>query len=165
MKNPELYKRTVDILYQAYFNDTLVHGNCHACAVGNIVAANMGWGYTQPKSFCTGNIVWDTPEAQRTYWVEERNNGFVTWFAAVRELSKADGNQKKQIKATGYSIRELSAIEIAFERANCGESREDRMFNGLVAVLDCLKEIHEVEDEVATESVKPFKSHYEKLTA
>ncbi len=40
MKNKSLYDKTVSILVDAYMNDTLQHGNCFACAVGNIVAAN-----------------------------------------------------------------------------------------------------------------------------
>lgn len=42
MKRPELYQKTVDILVKAYFDDTLQHGNCYACAVGNIIAGNCG---------------------------------------------------------------------------------------------------------------------------
>jgi len=36
------FENTVDILVKAYINDTLEHNNCYACAVGNIVAHNMG---------------------------------------------------------------------------------------------------------------------------
>src|SRR5688572_25079170 len=42
MKNKPLYHKTVDILVQAYFDDTLVSGHQCGCAVGNLVAANMG---------------------------------------------------------------------------------------------------------------------------
>jgi hypothetical protein len=41
IKEP-LYHKTIGILVDAYFDDTLQHGNCSACAVGNLVAAAKG---------------------------------------------------------------------------------------------------------------------------
>jgi hypothetical protein len=43
MNRPEVYHKSVQILYDAYFNDTLdVMVNCYACAVGNLIAGNLG---------------------------------------------------------------------------------------------------------------------------
>ena len=38
----ERFHETVGILVKAYLNDTLEHTNCHACAVGNMIASKMG---------------------------------------------------------------------------------------------------------------------------
>jgi hypothetical protein len=159
MKNPELYKKTVDILYDAYFNDTLEHWNCTACAVGNIVAANMGIKIIPVRR---GFVKFGNPPGSDAFSPYE-NSG--CWFpsisyGSVNTLTKA---AKKQVAATGYSARELAKIEKAFENCGYSVSSEDYMFNGLVAVLEVLKEIHEVTDEPHTENVTRFKNHYQTL--
>ena len=47
------FSNSVDILVKAYFNDTLRHGNCLACAVGNLMQASgvkFGSTYTGPHT-------------------------------------------------------------------------------------------------------------------
>lgn len=148
MVNPALYKKTVDILFQAYFNDTLQLGNCYACAVGNIIAANKGWKY----------LVDNTTDL-KYYWESEPVNVYAVfgrpvdhlWLKAIRGGSVCGVAINPaiidQVTATGYSFRELSVIEHAFENAtDWGLSEDENMFNGLVAVLEVLKDIHQVED-------------------
>lgn len=144
MNRPERYKKTVDVLFAAYFNDTLEHGTPCGCAVGNMILANMP---KLKRTHCWGNhwFFYMRPENRIG------NDPFVN-------ISEA----KMQIKVTGYSIEELSMIEHAFERADFGNSNEDWMFNGLVAVLDALKKIHEVEDNET--DVQRFRNHYQTLT-
>lgn len=153
MIKPELYHKTVGILYDAYFADTLEKGNCFACAVGNIVAANMG------KKFCVdpeaGNVF------QKYYWKgyapysDIFNGANVEWFPLT-------GVPNKETLSTGYSIDELMRIENAFEKSP-GVGVQDRMFNGLVAVLEVLAQIHQVTDEdLLTANNKRFKDHYNK---
>jgi hypothetical protein len=36
------FENSVDVLVKAYLNDTLEHGQCHACAVGNLICAETG---------------------------------------------------------------------------------------------------------------------------
>jgi hypothetical protein len=139
MINEQLYRKTVDILFQAYFNDTLKHDDCSACAVGNMVAANMG--------ITTQQL---TPRIHlRQGW-----NRVFTTFTSTRQFINPKGyvpgsEAKTQIDSTGYCWQDLAKIEFAFETAPKGESDEDWMFNGLVAVLDVLKDIHQVEDNTA----------------
>lgn len=154
MNNPELYKRTVDILVNAYFNDTLKHGHCHACAVGNIVAANCG----------IVNI------ASNSEWIEKAiapaSLGWAEVFLTERLLSKQLRMPKMyrrikaakyQIDSTGYTWQELAKIEYAFETAPNGGSNDEWMFNGLMAVIDVLDEIHDNKDsEVTTQTKKRF---------
>lgn len=146
MKNESLYRKTVDILYDAYFNDTLQHRNCYACAIGNLIAANNGYCFTESSDF-NNRIVWDVCNGNYA------QSNFPVWF------SRNSIECVKQLESTGYSINEGWLIEGAFERASIGLSEEDYMFNGLVAVLEVLKQIHEVEDD-GIEVVR-FKNHYE----
>lgn len=153
---PALYKRTVDILFDAYFNDTLEHGNCFACAVGNMVAANM-------------NIeLVIQPDSRRLRWKNfSHNDGYKTWYRAIGVGMFTENlvteNIQSQIFSTGYSGYELAKIELSFEASEVGFSIDDYIFNGLVAVLEVLKEIHAVtEDE---ESAQRFKAHYESVLA
>lgn len=149
---PALYRRTVDILFDAYFNDTLRHTDCWACAVGNLVFANMGYTLASCGSWRDKQGEICSPE----------------WYDAVTCDGKPivrnlNGLTKIQIASTGYTLRETCRIERSFERCDNGKSPEDWMFNGLVAVLEVLKEIHEVtEDE---ESPQRFKAHYESVLA
>lgn len=146
MNRPELYNKTVDILVQAYMNDTLQHANCHACAVGNLIAANMGIGYSKSKY-------------ETTMW----NREFPVWIDV--HCMKADGQHlnfcnytgeaKEQIDATGYSPYETAGIELAFEsNRDNGSTADERMFNSLLAVIEYLDKIHENKDATITEQSK-----------
>lgn len=147
MKNKELYQRTVDILVAAYFNDTLAHNDCAACAVGNIVAANLGVCVVEGRD---GYWKWKGKKIYR--------NGYSTnWFPAVVNNQTPSNRQKKEIAVTGYSIHDLTKIESAFEGARTGKSDDEYMFNGLMAVIEVLDQIHENTDtEVTTNSKKRF---------
>jgi len=168
----ELYNKTVDILYQAYFNDTLEHGNCCACAVGNIIAANMG--KTFERVFDT---VASTRPRERWAWVGEKYPGEISrdfpdlrvergWGSVFYTndegrqrfyIGKYFGKAAEQIDSTGYQVKELARIEKAFETVGGSQSPEDRMFDGLVAVLETLKKIHEIDDN--EDIIQKFSQH------
>lgn len=116
------FKHTMDVLIKAYLNNTLQHVSCHACAVGNIVGGSAwsSWFCTsaQGKQYTGGIIVTDQ---------SRRIKGFY------------------QIQESGYTKAELMKIEYAFETADKGKNGDDYMFNGLVAVLQVLAEIHSVD--------------------
>ena len=69
---------------------------------------------------------------------------------------------KRHIDASGYSWRELAKIEAAFESmAEYDDGDNDinidqSMFNGLMAVVDVLAEIHEISLETTNETKKLF---------
>lgn len=151
MNNEELYHKTVNILVQAYFNDTLEHTQCRACAVGNIVAANMGmklqfneeYRYIAPTDF-----VPDDPKKDSGLWFDAIGSGDVKKSFITEDILR-------QVKATGYSPYELMLIEFAFEHPeNKGSSPDEYMFNGLMSVIDVLDEIHENKDSVVTQVSK-----------
>lgn len=165
MKRESLYRKTVDILYQAYFNDTLRHGNCYACACGNLVAANMGFEFERSEEpfFEQHKIHWKG--TKNIYSPFNDKTVMDSWFNATHKHSNHPPTKKsfEQVKSTGYSVSELTKIEREFERASYGNNDEDHMFNGLVAVLKVLDKIHEVNVEESTTSKNKFEKHYQTL--
>jgi hypothetical protein len=135
MKKKTLYNKTVGILVDAYFNDTLQHQICQACAVGNLVAY-----YTNQKQ-------------EGKFYCKDWS-----WSGVVRNYFPAGSNEKtieianKQVAATGYTAIELLAIEKAFESSRL--TYPDPMFNGLMAVIDVLDKIHENTDTILTANTK-----------
>ena len=118
------FEKTVDILVKAYLNDTLEHDNCHACAVGNLVAAAKNWTYEKDEN---GSYGW-------------RECYTANWFNFGHQIRVKNSTQAE---ATGYTIYQLNAIERAFEGVD--ELATDRMFLGLMAVVDVLAEIHGID--------------------
>jgi hypothetical protein len=58
---------------------------------------------------------------------------------------------------TGYSVHEIHQIEYAFENAPYqGDDTEEWMFNGLMAVVDVLAEIHGIDLTAKEEAKKLF---------
>lgn len=151
MINPELYQRTVDILVKAYFEDTLEHTNCRACAVGNIVAANMGIVLCR-----TGNFLSDIMPKNFIPHNPESDSG--VWYGAIHDRRIHEHNMTfaviKQVESTGYKAEELAEIEYAFENVPHIDSEDEWMFNGLMAVIDVLDEIHQNTDKGVTEVSK-----------
>lgn len=131
MKNKELFERTINILVDAYQKDTLIHGNCYACAVGNIVAANNNIKFISAR--------WKN---KLPSW----DNLFTTCDGVqnVFENMLNDLDTMSEIKSTGYDWKDLAKIEFAFETAKNGDNEEDNIINGLLAVYDVLCDIHEV---------------------
>ena len=137
MKHKELFDKTIKILVNAYLNNTLVHNNCCACAVGNIIAASLEIKYDQDLKWIGQQLAWST------VFVTKRSKPEQTQCPWAY-----NGKAKEQIDATGYSWQELALLEAAFERAPLGKNSEERMFNGLMAVVDALCQIHEMAEDV-----------------
>ncbi len=146
MNRPELFHRTVEILTNSLQNGTLEHNDCSACAIGNLVAANMYNGDAEKIVSISENA-----------WSSVFYTNYETGMQAIR-FDNYKGRAKEQIDSTGYSLEECCAIEIAFELApakciteyklnpKCEPSDKDPewMVNGLRAVYDVLCDIHEV---------------------
>lgn len=136
MKNKELFDRTVKILVNAYLNNSLVHNNCCACAVGNIIAANMEIKYDPYLKWVGRQLAWSKVFVTMPFKTDQIQR---PWAYA--------GSAKEQIDATGYTWQELSIIESAFESAPRGIDSEERMYYGLMAVVDALCQIHQLNEE------------------
>lgn len=154
------FHHTVNVLVQAYLNGTLEHGICTACAVGNIIA----------------DSILAKPVRGRMNWKRNGNEIIPVWGEVFQ--SSAPGCQrvsadaykgwaKKQIDTTGYTWQELARIEYAFELYNCGidldydpeyydeeelELIDKAMFNGLMAVVDVLADIHNIDLSIREEA-------------
>jgi len=155
MQREQLYHKTVDILVQAYFNDTLIVQDCTACACGNLIAANNGYksvgvaedrywldkdgDYRQPiwtdaiSTSRSSNLFGQTTHKQKLSW-----EGYTS---EVRE----------EIESSGYQLHDFAAIEYAFES---GYKGNDKMFNALMKVIEVLDAIHENKDEATTQVSK-----------
>jgi hypothetical protein len=163
------FDNTVSILVQAYLNDTLKHGSCCACAVGNIVADALGiqmtkdnlrWpGYLYPGYDYIDGLI------QPTGW-----GAAISTCLGVQEINKEALTLpvvSNQIKATGYCYKELARIELAFENEKYEYEDDDTsekielgiqkaMFSGLMAVVDVLAEIHGIDLTAKEEAKKLF---------
>lgn len=144
MLREELYHKTVDILVQAYFNDTLKHGTGCGCAVGNMICANL---YDSDYESWNEDFNW------RESW-----NSVIDYSFSKPKITSYHGTAKAQIDSTGYLVIELAKIEKSFESTNHDKTySEENIFNGLMAVIEVLDEIHENKDpEVSTKSKNRF---------
>lgn len=146
------FNHTVGQLVTAYFNGTLLHGDCAHCAVGTIVGGNK-WG----RFFMTvagrqlvageGEIVCARFLSIGVHKLEEILN-HETHRQALKQIELG----QKMIDDSGYSKEELMRIEYAFEIADKGNSKDEWMFNGLMAVVSVLADIHGVSLEQAQEA-------------
>jgi len=158
MLKQDLYEKTVSILVDAYFNDTLEHGNCYACAVGNIIAANCGYSYESDPlpsemriNTGMGILYWDALIPITENLTRPITAKRVTEIIKKPQLSI---RQEYQLLKTGYSFNELCSIEKAFEDVVDIGSTDEYMFNGLMAVIEALDIIHENTDETVTYTAK-----------
>lgn len=136
MTHTEKFQDTISILVKAYMNDTLKHMDCSACAVGNI-CGSLKWRYI----FCTNTdstfgIVLDQSFAQKDEPLGclSQQNKLLYYREGLEAIEK-----------TGYTVNELARVENAFESAEWKEMTEDDevwMFNGLMAVVEVLADIH-----------------------
>lgn len=137
------FENTVNILVKAYFAGTLERLNCHACAVGNILASIKGFNYKRGLY----GLVWDTEEVRPD------------WFNGVSCGSPSPDSfgfekAKEQCEETGYSIEQVALIETVFE--NPEYRTGDEMFDRLMAVVDVLAEIHGINLEEKESAKKLF---------
>lgn len=160
------FDHSVNVLVKAYLDGTLLHGNCYTCAVGNLVADGLKCGFVQGGA--KGNLRWDN---NMPYPGDDSRINLVGWGAVFstdrygsswdnrggRKVQRINTNNleaplaKQQIESTGYHWTDLARIEKAFESVD--KRKKDRMFNGLMAVVDVLAEIHNI-DLTAKESAK-----------
>lgn len=137
------FENTVDILVKAYFNDTLEHSNCFACAVGNIVAHNNGYEYIDcNRVFSQGKM--------------KRFKAIPSWYNSINRTSMNETDT--QIGSTGYSLDQIISIERAFEQGwktrydHSNEEHDKDGYHGLMAVVDVLAEIHNIDLTVREEA-------------
>lgn len=149
MKREELFTRTVEVLVNAYNNNMLIHGDCRACAVGNMV-----YGATGERTGGWYNILMPAKNSFLPITKEKCEDIYnnVVQHSTMYENWK---DYLSEINSTGYTLYELLAIEAAFESQTLLDERrlkddptvKNGMY-GLRAVYDTLLKIHEVEVDV-----------------
>jgi hypothetical protein len=162
----KLYQKTVDVLLDAYNNNTLEHGNCSACAVGNICkeAADE----TRIK-----NSAWKC--LFRTV-IDEAGNSLSQ--PAIQLTTNDVIHASILIDATGYTVAELAQIEKAFETSlieagldyftyTTGTPAQLKygQYIGLVAVLKVLEKIHATEEIVHEKAMTDLTAMKDKALA
>jgi hypothetical protein len=144
MYTKEQFHETVGILVRAYMNDTLEHGNYCACAVGNLIAEKVGATLIYEPMKSGSKFSWSHPEF----------NGY-EWYCV--------NPTRKMITESGYKHSDLMRIEKAFEHAEKPDDvspndfmNDKWMFNGLMAVVDILCEIHDMNETEKQEAKEMF---------
>lgn len=151
MKKPELYNKSANLLIDAWMSGKLEHGDCTACAVGNICGGNGAWAV---KFSTNASMRSQTPglfvpsEIDRVI-----GHGLPLYVSDLHEEEKmtAFAYADKVISDTSYTEKELAKIEWAFEMSIASDYEKlyktpEGQYIGLCAVLDVLHEIHEVEE-------------------
>jgi hypothetical protein len=161
------FDHSVWVLTKAYLNGNLQNGNCAACAVGNLIADALGIRVTRLIT-AKDHEHYGHP-GNRLIWVGAEPN----WLGALfgkRDDDFADEHgysRDEQLAATGYSLDELSSIEVAFESARrmnyfiCLPA--EATYQGLLAVVDVLAEIHGVDVATGKQAAAPFTREYNRL--
>lgn len=131
------FENSVNVLIKAYFQGHLNAMECSCCAVGNLIANANGYEFDQYGGWVGRYPVWQKAIRFRRVITE--------YFA---------GDVKKEIESTGYTAHDINKIEAAFmDNAStyCHPERDN--FNGLMAVVDVLADIHGISLE-AKETAK-----------
>lgn len=154
------FDHSVSVLVKAFFEGTLAKGSCAACAVGNLVADVCGYKITE-------NLLDYDQTSPMWHFV------FVTdMITGIQELSPEcySGEIARQIDSTGYTWQELAKVEKMFElntlinfqyynKYTKQEIMQDQ-YNGLMAVVDVLAEINEIDLTTTNQAKELF--DYEK---
>lgn len=155
MINESLYNKTVDILVQAYFDNTLEHQNCFACAIGNLICSANGFSFQKKGEYICMNHCVTLGWKEIDEWYNNSSTGFQKiWAKFYRNPKEIHGEIKESVEKTGYCFDELLEIEKAFESVQNVNSDDEYMFNGLMAVIEVLDEIHQNKDEKITKETK-----------
>lgn len=163
MIREQTFNKSVDILVTAFFDGELLKGSCTKCAVGNLLGGAIEWishFYTQhsTKKQVFNRIPVITNGESHTVHARELVIARPDLACQVRDMfEKAD----RLIEASDYSKEELMAIEHAFETAEevDGVNSIDSQFNGLMAVMDVLFDIHQVDEGRQRQCRARFKAH------
>ena len=151
MERKDLFNKTINVLVNAYRNDTLEHENCAACAVGNLIA------YAKGYKVDTENINWHDSGVKEISpsWTAGFCTNSIGFQSTSKRVYNSNSTVKDEIDSTGYSFEELAAIELAFESSDWHKA-DDSQFVGLMAVVDCLQKIHMFDEETVKETKELF---------
>ena len=147
----------INVLLDSLSNNTLIAGNCGACAVGNLLMALPNATYNEAGSITNDIIL--AREAQialdRFKKLEDARNGYL--LRHYEERSPTAIKLRLTTIESPFTYEELDRIEMLFERyttikensysSNLEEIRADQLI-GLNAVVEYLLELDEIEESV-----------------
>lgn len=135
----QMFDESISILITAFLKDELEHASCEACAVANLM---LGRGCNFKSSVSATNWL---------VYIEEEVRNIKRWHdSEIYDPAEAIA----QIQFSGYSPFEVHLIEQAFERVpydydlsaeNPTAAQDKWMFDGLMAVVEVLSDIHKVD--------------------
>jgi len=154
MNRNELYHKTLDILFDAYYQNKIRYRCCGRCPVAQLIAGNMGY-----KVYTFGNWENGDVEISHSYWLHlmQCGNNLDRKITLLRKIGLSRYElEEKHLAATGYTVAELIMIERAFE-CSFDVDKDDRkdILKGLTAVFAVLRHIHQI-------SVEDFETDKEK---
>lgn len=148
----ERFERNTGILARAWLDNTLRAGSCSKCAVGNMIAGNMGYEVKGIISWThCGHPVWPR-------WLHLIKGGRLQYAEKAQVLA--------HIASTGYGLKEIALIEETFE-GSVREHRdrfpyspgEEATFKGLMDVVDLMAGF----DNIDLKTVENAKKQFEKV--
>lgn len=153
MYTKEQFIKTISVLVRAFMDETLVHGHPCGCAVGNLLADKLGIKVVRVNNECA-------------FWDSDDHNGH-DWFSAVYPERHTNGKRELgllQISVLGYTMQDIISIERAFESpqamtklsVNPNIDYDYDGYNGLMAVVDVLCDIHGMNEEEKKEAKELF---------
>lgn len=136
------FENSVSVLVRAYMNGTLYACDCTKCAIGNLVA----W---------ANNLKSKKDFYRHPSWIGRVL--MLGWepYYTVLHFHRPESNNHPHIKATGYTSAQLLRIEDAF--MDHADLYDGDNFNGLMAVVDVLADIHGVDLSVKETAIGQFK--------
>lgn len=148
----ERFERNTGILARAWLDGTLREGSCTKCAVGNMIAGNMGYKVTDAL-----------------FWKESGHTVWPRWLPLIMGYTMQHSEKVRalaQIASTGYGLKEVALIEETFEgsvrehRDRFPDSpREEATFKGLMDVVDLMAGF----DNIDLKTVEDAKKQFEKV--
>jgi hypothetical protein len=153
------FEKSIDILVKAYLNNTLKHGDCSACAVGNLLGCS-DWKHLF-LTVDSGEDFRQLIAGDGQFIASSIIHGFrvlpldMTVIEVIEVIQHRLDKASKAIEASGYTVEQLARIENTFELAK-GNDEEERMLNGLMAVVDVLAEIHGMDFQKKQEAKEMF---------
>jgi hypothetical protein len=168
MNRPDRFWRSIDVLATAYLEGSFRPYECNACGVGNLIAADLDGASTDTSVKLwpshSGSEFGNWPEAKCAMF--DRAWDFTSAISLIDSepagLIETNPLHSKLLPVSQYSVTEvrpelatnllytnaeLLRIETALLEKTEVVPTDDELFEGLMAVVDVLFEIHDVEDE------------------
>ena len=183
MNRPDQFWRSINVLATAYLQGELKPMAPCACAVGNLIAAEMDGAEVGgelkfwPEHASSPSGKWSSAALFNQSWSLRRAVKVIDY--APSELVATKKYHGHLLPVTQYSITswagdpatvlpygraEIFRIELAL--LSVSQDAEDPVFEGLMRVVDVLCNIHEVEDEdLRAEAKQSFEGDYNTVEA